>query len=99
MIREKTTDSGVHQTGRAIDISKSMYNKNGRGVLSSLSDHQIRQVLSVVSDKYPRSDKKETILYHTAGFGWHFHVQVAYSESWRKYELLNIQMAHKRKGV
>ena len=79
MLRKKTDDNGVHQTGRAIDISS-----------KELDADEIADIVNFVNLNYPRDDKKPTAIYHDVGQGAHFHFQVQYQRSFEGQERSNI---------
>lgn len=96
MIRPQSKDSGVHETGRAVDISRYMYNLDGSGVVSQLPQKAIDEVLNYITFEYPRTDKNQTIKYHNVDTGFHFHLQVQFSKAFESFEKANIELARRR---
>lgn len=78
MVRPPDTiqgESGVHATGRAIDLIP-------KG--QPISESFMRDIESAINLSFPRKDKKNTCLWHSVpgGGGFHFHLQVAYDQSY-----------------
>lgn len=76
IIRPRTTDSGIHSYGRAVDFLLVL--PDGSPLLS---DKLIQETLEYVNDKYEYSpnSKLKTLIWHTVGGGfgsYHFHLQV-----------------------
>lgn len=86
MIRPKRNDSGVHATGRAMDISRCQYDDNGIAVLGTLPQVAIDEVVALINTEFPRSDDYKTIKYHSEGIGYHFHLQIAFTHHWARHE-------------
>mgnify|MGYP001559470541 FL=1 len=76
MFRPKTDDSGVHETGRALDISIHQYDPTGSRVVSTMSSYEIKDLVSWLNAKYKRNDPFLTAKAHDAGSGLHIHLQV-----------------------
>lgn len=79
MLRKKTSDSGVHETGRAIDIS-----------VKELDAEEIADIVNYINLNYERTDNKPTALFHNVGQGDHIHIGVQYSKSFEGQERANI---------
>jgi len=98
MLRPKADDSGVHETGRALDFSEFEYNSGGIDIVKTMTKKAIKDLLSIVNDLFPREDGKETLIYHDVGRGKHFHLQVEYHQSWYNNERVNIALSKERRA-
>lgn len=63
-------DSGVHKAGRAIDI------RDQHGGSFVYTEEERLALVNYINAVYTRSDNKKTCLWHDAGTGFHFHLQV-----------------------
>lgn len=79
MLRKKTSDSGAHETGRAVDISS-----------KELDPDEIADIVNYLNLEYERPDGKLTCLHHDVGLGPHFHLQVPYTKSFEGQERANV---------
>ena len=81
-IRPKTTDSGVHATGRAIDIGVRKLD-GSRVVFNKYLISVFRKLAYIINVAYPRPDKKFTVWFHNSGLGWHFHIQMPWDKNFK----------------
>jgi hypothetical protein len=79
LLRKKTSDSGVHETGRALDCVPRV-TKDTRARAAHERDMQI--VANLMNLVYRRNDQKKTVIYHDSGTGKHFHIQVPQTKGW-----------------
>lgn len=79
MIRPKDTipgESGVHSTGRAIDIVPIV----AGGEVYRFSVYEL--ITEYFNRLFPRIDGHETVIWHDKGSGYHFHIQVPWSQDY-----------------
>lgn len=81
MIRPHAGDSGVHATGRAVDIVPRVRGTGkSPGIVSTMEMQKIAAAINII---YKRNDQKLTCIYHNSGTGMHFHLQVAATKDWK----------------
>lgn len=95
MLRPKTTDSGVHEGGRALDCSRHQYTRSGK-IARSIPEDKIQALVSYINIMFPRSDGKDTCIYHDTGSGDHFHIQTGFDKLFETYELENKRLVSSR---
>jgi len=64
--RKKTTDSGIHELGRAIDVVP----------VDPLRFHICERIRDLINWQFPYNDDFDTCLWHNAGSGYHWHIQI-----------------------
>lgn len=71
-IKEKIDgSSGVHEAGRAVDF------RNQHGNDFMFSSEETRFLVSEMNRRFPRTDKKLTMIHHSFNNGpYHFHLQI-----------------------
>lgn len=104
MIRPKKSDSGVHETGRALDLSRHEHDfdikkVNAYKIVRSIPEEECNRIVRMMNSIYVRDDDLTTIMWHDAGFGWHFHIQVPFEPVFQEQELKNINLAKSRAVV
>ena len=55
----------THEFRRAVDLRSSIY-----------TEEEITELVDYLNKSFPRTRFK-TVLYHSVGLGWHFHIQVS----------------------
>lgn len=69
-------DSGVHEARRAIDFRDEWIGAKGQS-FRVYTDEQVDQICREMNRRFPRSDKKLTVIHHQVkGSTAHFHVQM-----------------------
>ena len=84
-IRLKTTDSGIHEVGCALDCSRMQYEENGTAVLGNIPTDIINEMVQKANEAFPRHDKYKSVIYHDVGYGPHFHIQVPFIKAWESH--------------
>lgn len=87
MVREKgkiAGESGVHATGRAIDLNVRHYKEAAKKSAPSrnLNKYEADKLCAAINIAFKRSDQKMTAIYHDTGHGRHFHLQVPWSKTY-----------------
>jgi len=72
-----TNESGVHSTGRAIDVVHQARKHSPRLEIPDLV--LLSKLINLI---YPRKDNFKTCLYHK-GTDWHFHIQVPMDKAYK----------------
>ena len=64
--RRKTTDSGIHELGRAIDVVP----------VHPLRFHVCERIRDLINWEFEYDEHRKTCLWHNAGSGYHWHIQI-----------------------
>ena len=71
-------ESGVHTCHRAIDFRDVTFNRRNN-LVRTFSDREVTVLLEYINIRYPRVDKKKTMIYHSfQGGPHHFHIQIPF---------------------
>lgn len=78
MLRKKTVDSGIHETGRALDC---MYRPTPQSkfVMSRDQAHKVEAFMNFI---FRRPSTFRSCLFHDAGTGFHYHLQCDPTPGW-----------------
>lgn len=78
MVRKKTTDSGIHETGRAVDCVARKWT-SPKNALPEGEGHKITAFMIYL---FHRKSGYKSCIYHDAGTGFHFHLQCDATPGW-----------------